>query len=130
LITKKLFIPSLIVFILSQIIMFYVATAKLASTGISKHFSGFAAHFAALFITAFLIVFVLRQMEFKYSYVVVGIYSLIVVVAIELIQKTLPYRTFGYDDMLFGLLGAAALIVLDILFKKYFVRLINYFERG
>jgi VanZ family protein len=90
--------------------MFYLSVAKLSSEE-GKYLSGINAHFFALFFTAFLLVFMLKQVHFRYPYLVAIIYSAIAVVTIEYIQKSIPYRTFGYNDIFYGMLGAVTFIV-------------------
>jgi glycopeptide antibiotics resistance protein len=110
---KKLFIPALVIFIFSQAVMFYLAIIKLNGVGGGQYFSGAMAHFMALFVTAFLIVFTLKQVNFELPYTFAILYCFCAAIAIEFIQLTIPYRTFSFEDMFFGVLGAVTFVVLS-----------------
>ncbi len=109
---KKLFIPSLVVFVLSQIVMFYFAVARISGISGGKYLSGYVAHFLALFVTAFLIVFMLKQINFKFPYLAAIIYCTAAAILIEFIQQMIPYRTFSLEDMFFGVFGAVTFVAL------------------
>jgi VanZ family protein len=114
---KKLFVPSLIIFVISQAVMFYVAFIDLSNSGVGNYFSGALAHFIAFFITTFLIVFTLHQTRIKNRYFLAFLYCIIVAVIIELVQQGLAHREFSRMDMLFGVLGSIAFILLVKLTK-------------
>lgn len=109
---KKLFVPSLLLFVFSQAIMFYAAVARLNGAGAGRYFSGYAVHFIALFLTAFLIVFTLKQVNFRFPYFMAILYCTCAAIVIEFIQQSLPYRTFSVEDMFFGVFGAVTFVVI------------------
>jgi VanZ family protein len=120
---KKLFIPSLAIFVISQVVMFLLATARLSGSGVEQYFSGYAAHFVAMFITSLLIVFTLKQIQFKAPYFFAVLYCFCAAVAIEFIQLSLSYRTFSYADMFFGVLGAVTFVVISKMAQNAHVHL-------
>jgi hypothetical protein len=108
---KKLFIPSIVTFIISQGIMFYMAFIDLSGVIAGNHFSGGVAHFLAFFITSFLIVFTLRQTDIKGHYFFALLYCIVVAILIEFVQQTLPHREFSRMDMVFGIIGSLTFIL-------------------
>jgi VanZ family protein len=114
---KKLFVPSLIAFIISQGAMFYLAFIDLSDYAVGNYFSGAIAHFMAFFITSFLIVFTLHQTSIKNKYFYAFLYCVIIAILIELIQQTLPHREFSRWDMLFGVLGSITFILFAKIIK-------------
>lgn len=109
---KKAFVPSLILFIFSQIILLCLAVINLNGSKARWFVSGPMAHFTWFFVSAFLLVFTLKQGEFKNPYTLSIIYCILAAVFVEFIQLAIPYRTFGFDDIAFSVLGGVSFVVL------------------
>lgn len=109
----KKFILNILIFVGLQFTLFVLAVSKLSKEN-ATYFSGAHAHFVAFFVTALVLVVLLKHdfVKFKYAYSAAFLYVVVAAVAIEVVQYFIPYRHYDIIDMLWSISGGLAFIVL------------------
>ena len=108
----KKFIFAIFLFIISQLMILYLAVKNLSAIQpmipLSIPLSGPLAHFSAFFVTSFLLAMILthKYVQIKYPFMISFAYSTMFAIIIELIQLKISYRYFSSEDMFIGMIGA------------------------
>lgn len=99
-------------FILFQLLLLHLATRKVTAQTASVS-SGNHAHFIAFFITSLFVYLILIDKNIDFSYPMLGAftYAVVIATAVELIQLTIPHRTFDVKDIYWGVLGSIVQLV-------------------
>ncbi|MFW5747083.1 MAG: VanZ family protein, partial [Nanoarchaeota archaeon] len=103
----KKFVAGILGFGILQGVLGMVAVMQLTDQN-RGYLSGPWVHFAAFFLSAMVLVYVLRHdfVNFPYPHLVAFFYGVVVAVLVEAIQYYIPHRTFGLDDMLWSVAGS------------------------
>jgi len=107
----------ILIFIISQILLFTVALSNVQSQ-FQPFLSGLYPHFIAFYVTTILLVLSLRSIHVRFEYIISFLYAFMCVWLIEFIQYTLPYRSFSISDALMGIAGSVAALITVKIFSK------------